>query len=271
MGPILLLDKSSLQRLSREELRRVGAHYMVVAPPVLFLELLGDLSKFEAARADGVVASLAHNLHVAWPRVCADARACALSDLLGHPVPLDGRIPMAGGIPVEGPDGGFGIVFDQPPELDAVLRWHLKRFTDDERAESLHYRASIKSLDMEAFQKNLSKLHPKLSGVKTIGDVVRLVDTLLKQPSYQRLLVNIASAEVRASASTRTAILMRWNRARASTLQQFAPYAHHHLRVSMIFYVGLQVGAISTRKSNWIDLEYLRYLNRAGNSGDLRV
>ena len=42
---MLLLDKSSLQRLSHGELLRVGAHYMVMAPPVLFLELLGDLSK----------------------------------------------------------------------------------------------------------------------------------------------------------------------------------------------------------------------------------
>jgi hypothetical protein len=54
--------------------------------------------------------------------------------------------------------------------------------------------------------------------------------------------------------------MLRWDRSPASTLQQFAPYAHHFLRVSIVFYLGLQVGAITTRKTNWIDLEYLRYL-----------
>jgi hypothetical protein len=30
--------------------------------------------------------------------------------------------------------------------------------------------------------------------------------------------------------------------------------------VSLAFYIGLRVGAVTTRKSNWIDIEYLRYL-----------
>lgn len=258
---MLLLDKSSLQRLSHGELLRVGAHYMVMAPPVLFLELLGDLSKGAAAQADSMVASLSKNLHAAWPRVCADARDCASASLGGHHVPMDGRIPMPGGIRVPDPDGkGFGIAFDQPPELDATLRWHVRRFTDDERAHSLHYRESIKALDMEAFQKNLRKLHPNLSGVTTIREVVRLADELLAAPTYQRLLVAIACLEAKISATHRAAIMLRWDRSQARTLQQFAPYAYQFLRVSMVFYLGLQVGAITTRKTNWIDLEYLRYL-----------
>ncbi|MBB6096038.1 hypothetical protein HNQ60_004929 [Povalibacter uvarum] len=235
-------------------------HYMVVAPPVLFFELLGDLSKYEAERADGVVATLSRNLHVAHPRVCSDARDCALASLMGHPVPMEGRIPMPGGIRVPDPTGGYGIVFDHPPELDAVLRWHVRRFTDDERAQSLHYRESIKSLDMEAFQKQLRKLHPNLSGLKSIRDVVQFVDTMLAQPTYQRLFVSLASLEAKVPARLRAAIMLRWDRERVGTLQQFAPYAHHFLRVSMTFYIGLQVGAITTRKTNWIDLEYLRYL-----------
>ncbi len=49
MGPITLLDKSILQQISAQkgsdELDALFRHYMIVVPPVLVMEILGDLTK----------------------------------------------------------------------------------------------------------------------------------------------------------------------------------------------------------------------------------
>lgn len=262
MGPTIILDKSALQRLSHDELLRLSCHYIVAAPQVLIYELLGDLSKDQARpeKSEGLVISLSRNLRAAMPKVCADTRDMVLDNLLGHPMSFDGRIPLAGGVPVVDREGKHGWVFDVAPEMEATFRWHLGRFTEDERAQSLHWRESMKALDMEAFQRNLRKLHPRLDGVKSIDDVMRFVDHQLALTSYQSLFVQWVCLEARVPAAAREVVLKRWYAQQAESLLHFAPYAHHFLRVSMAFYIGLQVGAVTTRKSNWIDVEYLRYL-----------
>lgn len=262
MSITILLDKSALQRLSHDELLRLSRHYMVAAPQVLVFELLGDLTKDEAKpeKSEAMVQALSRNLRAAMPKVCADAREMATGSLLGRPVPMTGQIPMAGGIPIVDNEGKHGVVFDEAPEMEAMFRWHLGRFTEDERAQSLHWRQSTKALDMEAFQRFLRKIHSRLDGVKTIPQVVTYVDHVLASPNHQRLFAQWASVEARAVGRTQEMVLKRWDHLKPPNLQAFAPYAHHFLRVSMAFYIGLNVGAITTRKSNWIDVEYLRYL-----------
>jgi hypothetical protein len=262
MSITILLDKSALQRLNQDELQRLSHHYIVAAPQVLIFELLGDLSKDGARpeKSEAMVQALSRNLRAAMPKVCADTREMAFRNLLGHPVPLTGQIPMSGGIPIVDGEGKHGVVFDEPPEMEAMFRWHLGRFTEDERAQSLYWRQSTKALDMEAFQKMLRKIHPKLDGIKTIPQVVSYVDQILAAPSHQRFFANWASIEARAGGRLQESVLQRWDHLKPTSFFNFAPYAHHFLRVSMAFYVGLRVGAITTRKSNWIDVEYLRYL-----------
>ena len=45
MGPILLCDKSTLQALGRRELNVLRRYYFLNMPPVLLVEILGDLHK----------------------------------------------------------------------------------------------------------------------------------------------------------------------------------------------------------------------------------
>ncbi len=45
MGPIIILDKSSLQALSKKELVLLNKLYFVNIPPVLTIEILADLKK----------------------------------------------------------------------------------------------------------------------------------------------------------------------------------------------------------------------------------
>ncbi len=262
MSLILTFDKSSLQRLSYDELIKLSTYYMVCIPQVLIFELLGDLSKDEASpeKSEKIVQSLSRNLRAVIPKICADSRALAVSNLLGKVIPMDGRIPMAGGVQYLDHEGKLAVAYDVPQEMEAMFRWHLGNFNSDERATSLHWRQSIKAFDVERYKKYLNKLHPKIDDLKTISDVVGFVDKLLKIPSYQRQLIVILCAETMSGMRIRDEALNRWDKGGCKSFEVFAPYGFHYLKVSLCFYIGLQVGAISTRKSNWVDIEYLRYL-----------
>ena len=47
MGPQLIIDKSTLQSLSYNEVSNFNIHYYAVYVPTLFIEILGDLKKFQ--------------------------------------------------------------------------------------------------------------------------------------------------------------------------------------------------------------------------------
>jgi hypothetical protein len=179
MSLILTFDKSSLQRLSYDELIKLSTYYMVCIPQVLIFELLGDLSKDEASpeKSEKIVQSLSRNLRAVMPKICADSRALAVSNLLGQVIPMDGRIPMAGGVQYLDHEGKLAVAYDVPQEVEAMFRWHLGNFNSDERATSLHWRQSIKAFDVERYKKYLNKLHPKIDGLKTPISITHLSHT----------------------------------------------------------------------------------------------
>ena len=126
MSLILTFDKSSLQRLSHDELIKLSTYYMVCIPHVLIFELLGDLSKEEASpeKSEKIVQSLSRNLRAVIPKICSDSRGLAVGNLLGHPIPMDGRIPMAGGVQYLDHEGKLAVAYDVPQEMEAMFRWH---------------------------------------------------------------------------------------------------------------------------------------------------
>src|SRR5206468_2007056 len=126
MGPTLLLDKSTFQSLSREELRTLRSHFMEVLPPILVHEIVGDLARevAEGASADEKVAELAAKFGGSGPATAHDYRGMCLNSLNGNDVPMNGGIPAKGAIAVPDPEsGGYGLFVDLAPENHALMRW----------------------------------------------------------------------------------------------------------------------------------------------------
>ena len=149
MGPILLLDKSSFQSLSRDELRALREHFMETLPPILVHEIVGDLAReVEAgASADDKVAELAAKFGGSGPATTWDYRTMCLGSLSGRGVPMDGSIPAKMAVPVPDPDGeGYGVLIDLAPENHALLRWARGQFTPEEREAATAWRAEAKEL-----------------------------------------------------------------------------------------------------------------------------
>ncbi len=63
MGPSVLLDKSSIQTLSFDEITFLNRYFFVNIPPILLTEILGDLKKNpESEKAKAEVVSLAKKI-----------------------------------------------------------------------------------------------------------------------------------------------------------------------------------------------------------------
>src|SRR5436190_8195558 len=120
MGPITLFDKSFLQSLTVDESVWFDHFFLAVVSPFFYVETLADLDKFPGGtrtpeREVRVIADKFPDMHGA---PCAFHVNLALANLAGYPVPMNGRIPMAGGRPVKG-GGRTGVVYGEPAESRA--------------------------------------------------------------------------------------------------------------------------------------------------------
>ena len=258
MGPNLLVDKSALQMLSQDELYRLFAHFNLVTCNVLLIEILGDLKKWrEDERLSEVeVQRLAKKLVVA--KNCAPHTHLTLGNLLGHPVPMTGQVPMAGGRPVT-VDGETGTFFDVSPENQALLRWKAGEFLEAEKALAETWRELTAAIDLEGFQrahkgkvrtfKNLDNLH------RFICHESRPTDT-----QGRRILLVLLLGTLQIPVEACRAVFLRWEQMGQPDIEEFAPYAYFCFKVTQVFKHAVITGLISPRKTNHVDMNYLYYL-----------
>src|SRR5208337_906644 len=124
MGPITLFDKSFLQSLSVDEAVLFDNFFLTNIPPIFFAETLADLEKaIKSGRTPeeevGLIAIKTPEMH-SCPNTF-HVQLC-IANLLGQEITMDGRPVIAGGKAVKTADQ-CGIVFDVPPEAEALSRW----------------------------------------------------------------------------------------------------------------------------------------------------
>src|SRR5947207_12475090 len=98
MGPVIICDKSTVQALSRDELSALRRYYFLNIPPVLLVEILGDLKKHnDSETGRNEVGILANKLVPACSTVNMNFRKLIQGELSGHSFPMDGRVVVGGG------------------------------------------------------------------------------------------------------------------------------------------------------------------------------
>ena len=260
MGPNILLDKSAIQSLSQSEIYKLAKHYNFVSCPVLLIEILGDLKKGQTG--DGFstseVQQLAQKL-LSGGYPCADYQHLIRGDLLGYPVPMTGRVPMAGGRPVTSSEG-TGIVFDVSPENQAILRWRNAEFSEAEKVLAEVWREATRALDLEAFQRQYRQIL-RIHKFKNLDNLHRFVSfiTRPRDAEAKEQLMTAVLDEFRIPQNARGIINKRWNDAGRPDLETFAPYTHHCIKVNLMFQYGVITGLITTRRTNRVDTQYFYY------------
>jgi hypothetical protein len=124
-----LFDKSFLQSLSVDESVWFDQHFLPVICPVFYVETLADLAKQPTERgpAENEVRKIAAKFPEMRGYPCAGHFTMAIGGLLGQTVPMDGRVPLAGGRYVKS-GNRRGTVFDESPETTAFIRWQRGEF-----------------------------------------------------------------------------------------------------------------------------------------------
>lgn len=261
MGPILLLDKSTFQSLSRDELITLRSHFMEVLPPILVHEIIGDLAREvdEGAPTDDKVAELATKFGGSGPAATWDYRTLCIQSLDGNDVPMDGRIPAKTAMPVPDPEsGGYGLFVDLAPENHALLRWARGQFTEDERERATQWQAEAKELSVEPLQEALTARHIIFPRCSNVTEAVHAADELLHTSALQGTFIEWILEAVEAPERWRQSVRTRW-RLRRQFLDRFAPYAHYCVRALLTFTIARHFQLVTQRPTDLRDMQYLYY------------
>jgi len=262
VGPIIIFDKSTLQSLSVDESCWLDNFYETNITPLFFVETLADLEK-QVGRGrtpEQVVGNLAEKTPVRGSHPNVHHSSLLTWNLLGQEVEMR-RVPVIGGGTRVTTGDEKGVLFKQPPEIEALERWQKGEFLAVERLFAKTWRRALSGLDLEASYRQFQGFFSIGGKPRTLPDVKALVDRLLGEHQHQEMILRLGCALLGVPDNLQHEILGRWQAAGTPRLPGFAPYAAHVVSVDLFFYLALASDLISReRPSNKIDLAYLYYL-----------
>lgn len=268
MGPHLLLDKSSLQSLSHDELDIMRRYFFLVVPPILLVEILGDLKKDTRKKGHPSVAGLARRIAPGNTLPILNGfQELIKAEIGGVEIKMDFRPIILGGKSVKAATGERGHILEVQPEAQVLAKWQQNRFEEAEEILAARYRDTLRSMDVGRLQKFLHGEYSPRLNLTSLAEAEEFVDDLI-EGGDPKMLLSWFFHDAFGDGELLTDALSKLPK--ESRLEARLPYTTFCLRVSLIFHFGLAFNLVSTRPSNRIDLEYLFYLpfTRGFSSGD---
>lgn len=261
MGPIVLLDKSTLQSLSHDEVIILHKYYLVNIAPVLTIEILGDLKKpTKDSLSQDKVVELANKLLPYDFALNVHFRNSIAASLLGYDVKMDGRPLLGGGRSVITREGGKGIVFEETPEAKALFRWRDGDFLEAEKELAERWRESTRGVDFESLRQHLRDVYNAVPRFRSLEELQIYLNKFLVATAFQVNFLKLLIFEFNLDFNNAQKIFYRWEIGNFKTIKDFSPYAFYCFSVNMFFQFGLMSDLIGTKATNRVDLEYLYYL-----------
>lgn len=262
MSISIIIDKSTFQSLSFDELTKLSRYYKHNVAPVLVLEILGDLKKEVAegkTPSDIRVKDFANKLFPVYSTVNSYYRSLIKHELTSGPFTMDGRPNVDIEKTIDLGNGKKGKVIRESVEEKSIYKWKNGEFTKADTKLSQVWRTITTHEDL---LKNLQKIlqSKEYSKLKSFEELNESANAILSSDSlHDRLLAymidNYGAQEIDGSE-----VFKKWTNQNRPHLSEFAPYSFHCLRVDLLFHLGLQSDLISVRPTNRVDLEYLYYL-----------
>lgn len=262
MGPIALFDKSFLQSLSLDESVWFDYFFLSNICPLFYVETLADLKKSAKGgrtpeQEVGIIADKFPEMHSS-PNV-QHVTVCT-GELLGHRVPMTGKILLAGGRPVKA-GGQSGIVFEQSPEAEAFSRWQRNEFLEVERLHAHGWREAVTNLELDKVADQFRKLGIDGKTCKTLEQAKELAHQIVSSQEKPFDKMCLALLFLNIHPQYHREILQRWSEMNYPPLTRYAPYVAYVLTVEIFFQIALAANLISSdRPSNRVDIGYLFYL-----------
>ena len=262
MGPITLFDKSFLQSLSVDESVFFDHFFYTAICPVFFVETLADLEKAvrEGRTPEQEVGIIARKVPELAGMPLMYHAGLVLGNLMGKPIPMDGRIMTPGGTPVKF-EGKSGVRHEVPPEAEAFSRWQKGEFLHLERLYAKAWREQLANTDLLAVAAGIKAMGIDPRTCKSLEEAKGIADAFVRNvegvPDRIRLALVLLNIPNRREAE----IIERWRANGSRPLAQHAPYAAYVLAVELFFQIALGAQLIGTsRASNRVDIAYMFYL-----------
>jgi hypothetical protein len=257
-----LFDKSFLQSLSVDESVWFDRDFMPVVCPVFYAETLADLAK--EPTKNGPAEKQVRDIAAKFPEMSGypsgNHITMAIGNLLGHAVPMDGRVPLPGGRYVKSGDRQ-GIVFDESPEAIAFSRWQAGEFLALERLYAANFRRSLAGLDLRGQREALRSFGVDGKVVNSLDDAKAIATGIVTGEDKRLERLRVAAMFFNVPQHLHEPILQRWHEIGRPSLPEFAPYTAFALTIELFFQMALAGDLISTeRPSNRMDIAYLFYL-----------
>ncbi len=262
MGPITLFDKSFLQSLSLDESVWFDHFFYSVISPLFYVETLADLEKAvrQGRTSEQEVGFIAEKTPEMHGGPCVHHGSLCLKNLMGGPIPMDGRIPVAGGRPVKS-DGQTGVVIEATPEAQAFSRWQERKFMEVERQFAQTWRAALGDLDLLAVAAGMRAMGIDAKTCKSLDQAKLMADTIVRTMHRPLDLIKLVFLFLGIPHQLERVVLDAWGVAGYPALSVYAPFAAYVLTVEIFFQIALGAHLISTeRPSNRVDIAYLFYL-----------
>lgn len=238
----------------------LDAFFLVNVVPLFYVETLADLEKevAEGRSPEDLVGMLAAKTPPnAVPNV--HHRSLISAELTGWKVPMDGRVPIAGGDVMRGPDGEVSVHVQEFEEAAALNRWKNHEFLEIEREVAKRWRAELTDDDRDRRIGVLRNILPVDTRIPDLAALKQTIDSFCDSAEEEviALAVDVLGVPERSALD----VLARWKASGRPRLGEFAPYTTHVFKVELLYYLGIDRGFISgERASNKADMAYLYYL-----------
>lgn len=262
MGPITLFDKSFLQALNVDEAMWFDHFFIANICPLFYVETLADLDKSvrEGRTPEDEVRFIADKTPTMHGMPCTYHGTMCLGELMGHPVPMTGQIPVFGGRHVKA-DGKRGVVFDETPEAQAFSRWQRGEFQQVERQHAHAWREALRTLDLPALAEKFQALGINGKNCNSLAAVKEIAAGIVRSKEKPFDRIALAFNLLGIPRQYHTQIIQRWSIVGYPAFSDYAPYVAHVLEVEIFFQIALAAHHISSeRASNRADIAYLFYL-----------
>jgi hypothetical protein len=263
MSITLLFDKSAFHSFSYEEVLQLHKYYWVNISPVLVMEVLGDLKKGVADQVLNTqkVIEFANKLYPFNSAVNTHYLELLEGDLLGNRAPMQYKPVVNTAVPVQLPNGMTGHQIYPSEEEKAIERWKEGDFREVDEILSNSWRGSTTEKNLlVSIKEQYVKNYPFLESLKSKEMILKAFDLQFTEAAAHETALRNIIEEFSLSPDSASQIFYRWESTQEKDIRTFAPFAVYCWRVRFLFYVLLRNGVITTRPTNWLDLEYCYYL-----------
>lgn len=259
----IIIDKSTFQSLSFEEIILLHNYYRPTITPILTMEILGDLKKnFDGSKkANDRVQDFAKKLLPYNSGVNIFYREILVNDLLTGDTPLT-YFPILGSSKlVKSESGKIGFHFKESPQEKALSRWRDGNFIEAEAELAEIWRETTTEKDLLVNLKESLKNQIDIKeNFKNLDDLNEFINQILLDAEQQINILMFIISEFGITNEDASKIFYRWSQTKDKSLKEFSPYALHCGKVKILFDLALRYDLVGTRPTNMLDLQYFYYL-----------